>query len=77
MNASSFPNDFMKGRHWVKGVGRGWGQAVFNQRFEIPLNPVKIRLKSGKNRLKSGQNQNPSKSCAFRGTRRTPTGLKK
>ena len=37
------------GRHRVDGVGRGGGQAVFNQILtnQIPWNPVKIRLKSG------------------------------
>ena len=33
-----------------------------------PWNPVKVRFRSGRNLLKS---------CVFRGTRRTPTGLKK
>ena len=40
------------------------GQAVFKQ---IPWNPVKVRLKSGRD---------PLKTCVFRDTRRTPTGLK-
>ena len=54
-----------KFRHRVNGVGRGGGQTVFNQ---ILTRFHGIRSKSG---------PNPLKSCIFRGTRRTPTGLKK
>ena len=49
--ARSFRPDPETGRNWTQvprhqviGVGRGRGQAVFNQ---IPYNPAKIRLNSG------------------------------
>ena len=64
-----------KDRHRVNGVGRGGGQAVFNQiltrfhgiRLKSGYSPVKIRLKSG---------QNPLKSCVSEGTGRTLAGFK-
>ena len=67
--------DIVLSRHRVNGVGRGGGQTVLNQiltrfhgvRLKSGQRPVEIQLKSGQNLLKS---------CVFRGTRRTPTGLK-
>ena len=62
-------------QHRVNGVGRGGGQAGFNQiltRFhEIRLkygeSPAKILLKAGRN---------PLKSCVLEGTERTLAGSK-